>query len=213
MHKCFIITKNVLDEVKSLASKLQKSDQDVMEAYKMVEGVFQNVKTVRETIDTRFKVWYDQILKLADEIGVDESVPRKTNLQRNRNNTPSKSPIEHYKRVIAIPLMDSLLIQMDERFTCTDEGSGRHASRLILLVPSVLLTAKVDLADTLDGMLYWEQDIPFPKSLGNELVRWQSLWDNVNSNVNAETEKTIPDNFLLALGACDVAHSPMYTDY
>lgn len=77
-----MITKNILDEVKSLASKLQKRDQDIIEAYRMVDGVIQNVKTIRATIDTRFRSWYDQILKLADEIGVDESVPRKTSLQK-----------------------------------------------------------------------------------------------------------------------------------
>ena len=32
----FITTKNILDEVKALASKLQKRDQDIFEAYMMV---------------------------------------------------------------------------------------------------------------------------------------------------------------------------------
>ena len=35
----FIIAKKVLDEVKVLASKLQKCDQDIYEAYRMVDEV------------------------------------------------------------------------------------------------------------------------------------------------------------------------------
>ena len=64
----FIITKNVLDEVKVLASKLQKQDQDIYEAYSMVDSVIASVKTTRLTIDTTFSLWYDEILLLAESI-------------------------------------------------------------------------------------------------------------------------------------------------
>ena len=45
------------------------------------------------------------------------------------------------------------------------------------------------------GMLYWEKDIQFPKSLGNEVRRWKTLWQLSN--------RELPNNLLLALGACD----------
>ena len=45
-------------------------------------------------------------------------------------------------------------------------------------------------------MLFWENDfLPFLKSLGNELRRWQTMWQSA--------EKELPSNLLLALGACD----------
>ena len=40
----FIITKNVLDMVQVLTTKLQKRDQDVFEAYKMIDEVVECVK-------------------------------------------------------------------------------------------------------------------------------------------------------------------------
>ena len=40
-----------------------------------------------------------------------------------------------------------------------------------------------------------EKDNPFPKSLGNEVLRWQTLWQ--------PTDSELPDNLLLALGVCD----------
>ena len=92
----FIATKNILDEVKALASKLQKRDQDIFEAYMMVDEVIGNIKSVRKNIDCQ--VWYKQILDLAEKLGIVEASPRKTSIQRNRSNIPSCSPIDHYKK-------------------------------------------------------------------------------------------------------------------
>ena len=88
-------------------------------------------------------------------------------MQRHRNNTPSETPKDHYKVTVAIPLLDSLIHQMTERFS----AEGRHASSLLCLVPSILLCSATDeiLSDNLQGMLYWERDLPFPRSLANEL--------------------------------------------
>ena len=44
----FITTKNILDEVKALASKLQKRDQDNFEAYIMVDEVIGNINSARK---------------------------------------------------------------------------------------------------------------------------------------------------------------------
>ena len=59
----FLITKNILDEVKTLASNLQKRDQDIYEACKTVHVTIESLKTLRVKIDTIFTSWYDEILK------------------------------------------------------------------------------------------------------------------------------------------------------
>ena len=46
----FSVTKNVLDEVKLLAAMLQKCNQDVYCAYKMVHEVIENLQTLRATM-------------------------------------------------------------------------------------------------------------------------------------------------------------------
>ncbi|CAH3192484.1 unnamed protein product [Porites evermanni] len=146
-----------------------KQDQDIFEAYTMVDEVIGNIKSARKNIDIDFQVWYKEMLDLSEKLGIVEAIPRKTSIQRNRSNIPSSSPIDHYKKSVAIPLLDSLIIQMQDRFSDED----RHAP------------AK--------GMLFWENDLPFPKSLGNELRRWQTMWQSA--------EKDLPNNLLLALGA------------
>ena len=51
----FDITKNVLDEAKSLSAKLQKRDQDIIyEAFRMVSNVIERVKSIRTNIDSTF---------------------------------------------------------------------------------------------------------------------------------------------------------------
>jgi len=147
----------------------------------MVDEVIGNIKSARNNIDIDFQVWYKEVLDL----------PRKTRIQRNRSNIPSSSPIDHYKKSVAIPLLDSLVSQMQERFSDED----RHARHLLYLVPSIVVKNTLELSEATEGMLFWENDLPFPKSLGNELRRWQTMWQS--------TEKELPSNLLLALGACD----------
>ena len=73
------------------------------------------------------------------------------------------SQIDHYKKTVAIPLLDSLIIQMQDRFSDED----RHACHLLCVVPSIIVNKAEQLDDEVEGMLFWEKHIPFPKSLGN----------------------------------------------
>eukprot|EP00731_Ephydatia_muelleri_P021179 Em0013g906a len=54
LFKSFIITKNTLDIVQVLSVKLQKRDQDVLEAYAIVDEVMKTLESTRKTIDTGF---------------------------------------------------------------------------------------------------------------------------------------------------------------
>ncbi|KAL5514919.1 hypothetical protein EMCRGX_G000003 [Ephydatia muelleri] len=195
----FIITKNTLDIVQVLSVKLQKRDQDVLEAYAIVDEVMKTLESTRKTIDTGFAAWYDEILKLANEVGATESVPRITTLQRNRSNTPSISPMEHYKRTVAIPFLDYLCGQMEERFK-----ADMKQITPIVLVPSILVATPMYPDNILDNLLKWEIDLPFPKSLPSELRRWEGLW----MLLNKDKEQTIPNNLVQALSACDIDSFP-----
>ena len=62
-------------------------------------------------------------------------------------------------------------------------------------MPSIIVNKALQLDDEVEGMLFWEKDNPFPKSLGIELLRWKRLWQS--------TDRELPNNLLLALGACD----------
>ena len=68
---------------------------------------------------------------------------------------------------------------MQDRFSDKD----RHAHHLLCLVPSNIVNK-----GTAAG---WDKDIPFLKSLGNEVSRWKTLWQS--------TDRELPNNLLLAL--------------
>ena len=135
----FTITKNTLDihVVQVLSVKLQKRDQDVLDAYAIVDEVMKTLESTRKTIDTGFAAWYDEIVKLANEVGATESVP-------------SSSPMEHYKRTVAIPFLDYLCGQMEERFKA-DETNHTHC--LFNLVPSILVATPMYPDNILDNLL------------------------------------------------------------
>ena len=123
----------------------------------MVDEVIGNIKSVRKNIESDFQVWYKQILDLAEKLGIVEASPRKTSIQRNRSNILSCSPIDHYKKSVAIPLLDSLIIQMQDRFSDED----LHARHLLYLVPSIIINNTLELSEATEGMLFWEKDLPF----------------------------------------------------
>ena len=41
---------------------MQKLNQDVLEAYAMIDDVMKSLESTRTTIDTVFESWYDEVL-------------------------------------------------------------------------------------------------------------------------------------------------------
>ena len=64
------------------------------------------------------------------------------------------NPIDHYKKTVAIPLLDSLIIQMQDRFSDED----RHARHLLCVVPSIIVNRALQLDDEVQGMIFCEKD-------------------------------------------------------
>ena len=77
---------------------------------------------------------------------------------------PSPSPKEYYNRVLAIPLLDTLVVQMKERFS----SDKAYIHELFGLMPAVLVNDDED--PCLENLLHWEQKLPFHKSRANLLL-------------------------------------------
>ena len=69
------------------------------------------------------------------------------------------SPIDHYKKTVAIPT-SGLLNQMQDRFSDED----RQACHLLCVVPSIIANNALQLDDEVEGVPFWEKDNPFLKS-------------------------------------------------
>ena len=115
---------------------------------------------------------------------------------------PLKIHLDHFKRAVAIPLLDSVI---NER--CS--GEQCHAQGLLCLMPSVWLSTTMNPLDYIDDLMKWQGDLPFPKSLPNELRRWQYLWNGKQSELvskdreGRKNDDVIPGDLLQTLAACD----------
>ncbi|XP_047142816.1 52 kDa repressor of the inhibitor of the protein kinase-like [Hydra vulgaris] len=66
------------------------------------------VVRLRSDIEHSHGAWYSEAVVLAASVGVYEHKPRTIEKQLNRNNCPSESINEYYKKVIKIPFLDHL---------------------------------------------------------------------------------------------------------
>lgn len=65
----FLITKINLETLKLIAAKLQKNDQDVFQAYSMIDNIIKAVARMRSNIDEECHEWFEDVSRLADKIG------------------------------------------------------------------------------------------------------------------------------------------------
>ena len=105
----------------------------------------------------------------------------------------SSSPIDHYKKTVASPLLDSLIIQMQDRFSDEDH----HARHLLCLVPSIIDNKAMQLDDEVEGIC-WSGRKTF--RLSNPLEMRKVDGKHSGSQQIGSLQTTL---ILLVLGVCD----------
>jgi len=183
----FCTTKNVIHFLKSIASKLQKRDMDIYQAYMMIDDTINQFRNVRIEIDVQFADWYSEAEDLAKTLSVELKMPRLAGRQMNRANPPSNSPQDYFKMSVAIPFLDHLIMEMETRF------GDRIGSSLFKLLPSNIVIEE-NLYELCQTLLFWESDLPTPTALLSELKDWLSRWQN---------DPNKPGNLQAALHAAD----------
>ena len=117
-----------------ITKKLQGRSIDVVKAFNEVESVVNDLGAVRSNIDSEFDTIYNQPMTMAERISVTPSDPRMAQRQMHRDNIEEANPKEYYKRVIAIPILDTLISEIEfgfNKFSIT-------ASKVLFLVPELL---------------------------------------------------------------------------
>lgn len=195
-----IVLKNGLYPVKGLSQKLQKRDKDIYDAYKDIDFVREEVRSLRCNIEETWKEWYEEAVQLADLVGSEATFPRVTKVQRHRPNTPAESAVVYYKRTIAIPFLDNFSGQLNERFS----PEARKMKSITALVPAAMIQlSQEQLSDTIDGLAFWVEDLPNPDDLKREVASWQRYWKFKNN-----TTESLPDNLISALAFADAHYYP-----
>ena len=129
-----------LEPTKPLVTKLQKRNQDVYQAYCMIDKVLRVLRDIQLNIDTEFKVWLTFAVDMAKSVGVEPSLPRTARCwSRYRNNVPGEDSETYYRRSIAIPVMNDLITNF------RDQMSDRNHTEIFALLPSICLSPDFDI--------------------------------------------------------------------
>ncbi|XP_046863349.1 uncharacterized protein LOC124457103 [Xenia sp. Carnegie-2017] len=94
-------------DVQTKKAKLGKTI-DVMDGFHLITTLKNDVANMRKSINFYHNTWYEEALKLAEEVNVQETKERIAERQTMRSNPPSHSFKEHYILTITIPLLDHL---------------------------------------------------------------------------------------------------------
>ena len=117
-----------------ITKKLQGRSTDVVHAFNEVESVVNDLGAVRSNIDSEFDTIYKQAVRMAERINVTPSTPRMAQRQMHRDNIEAANTKEYYKRVVAIPILDTLISEMKIRFN----KFSITASKVLYLVPELI---------------------------------------------------------------------------
>ena len=184
----FSVLFNGLEPLKPLVTKLQKRNQDIYQAYHMIDQVLNDLKKTKTNITEEFKLWFQFAVDMAKSVGVSPSVPRIAKCwSRFRNNVPSEDHESYYRRAIAIPLMNALITNLGDRM------EDRNHTELFSLLPTVCLSPQFNFENSVSSLLRsFATDLPSGKTpiiFRSEMKRWISYCQNIEKK-KKDSEKS-----------------------
>ncbi len=133
--------------------------------------------------------WYSMAVTLAESLDVPIQKPRTTSRQRNRNNAPSTSTEEYFRRSVTIPFLDHMVAELQSRFASTQHTT---ASGFAAIPQNVLDQPQTWLKDFQAFYDKYSEDLPSLQSLPKELEIWQYHCQK-RSDAGLPIPNTIPE--------------------
>ena len=177
--------------------KLQGRSVDIVQAFDEIEDVKLDLQSTRDSINTEFGHIFRQAVQIADHVGIEPSLPRIARKQIHRSNPPYDTPEEYYRRTIAIPLLDSLLSELDTRFSALSQ----RATKLLFLVPTVMCSPSYRDEKIFDVVEMYKDDLLNPDIVDLELKIWKRKW------TQADPEDR-PSSLAKTILKCDITRYP-----
>ena len=190
----FLTVYQFMSHLAGITFKLQKSTLDIVEAHEMITEITKMYQVERKNVDSSFVAIYTHSVRMAEKIGTVVGMPRITSRQQHRSNAEASSPREYFQRNIAIPLLDHIIMCLDEQFS----PSAIIATSLLGLVPSILCSKEVSIESAVKK---YESDLPSPELFQLELKRWKNRYLTMPSDLRPASPAT-------AIKECDPAIFP-----
>jgi hypothetical protein len=190
----FLTIYQYLSHLSGITIQLQGTCLDIIEAHSMITSIKAVYHRERSTVDVGFQAIYDQSIRIAEKVAVTPIMPRQAQRQLHRSNVPADSVIEYYQKNVAIPFLDHIISNLENRFS----SLGVTASSLLGLVPSVLCNKEPDISAAIK---MYQQDLPSPELIPSEILRWKMRFESIPSIKRPSTPSA-------ALKECNPAYFP-----
>ena len=89
---------------------------------------------------------------MAKKVGSQISMPRIVSRQTHRSNAEATCPLEYFKRNVAIPFLDHIIMCIEQQFS----ESAMIATSLLGLVPSTMCSKEVNIQTAVASSLYYQ---------------------------------------------------------
>ena len=176
-----VLTRHFLDLTLPVTELLQGPAIDVADSSHLIESLKSLINSERRNVDQFHNNCYKSVLELAKKVKVDEIKLHTGAIQRNRNNIPSESVSDYFKKVVTMPLLDYLTTQLNQRFdsACVTVYSG------LVIIPSKIISMVHQNVPWREkfrpSAKFHESDLPCYKALDAELDLWETYWLNNTS--------------------------------
>jgi len=191
----------VLGLTKGLSEGLQAKEMDLMCAVAEIETVSGALRSWRDDQDDvefrrAFDMATDMHRKVEDNPQAELPLPRLAGRQRNRNNVPADNAAQYYKRAVWYPLLDSMLSEMNHRFS----SQCKAVLRMTALIPARCVNMEfAAVTECLDTYSSFVEDGVL--SCQAEYERWQRKWTSISAGDR-------PSTIAESLQACDSSIYP-----
>lgn len=201
----FLVTLHALSEILSATITLSRVLQTKSLDKQLAKNIINNTKKIlndkRKNADSVFRKIFDDTTKMMLTLGTEMTLPRITARQTNRPNAKAESAEAYYRVNIFIPLLDSIIEDLNDRFT--DEIL--NVFELNVLVPNIILEKTQSdlhlLNDSVNSILDYMMKVNpmndidiLSMNLKSELLFWSEYWKQKSTK--------IPDCALSALKEC-----------
>ena len=181
--------------------QLQGENQDILLGVSLIEDCCSTLKAIRDDVNEFSHRIFEHTSSIALKSSISVSCPRISQRQQHRFNVQSNSPEAYFKVAIVIPLLDHLIGDRSFRFS----ARFRQAARLQALLPS-RLSATTSVSDIDEAVTFYNDDLPNPQIIDEELHVWKARWLAVDADKQPRslqeclkqcTPATLPNIFCL----------------
>lgn len=95
---------------------------------------------------------------------------------RRQPRTGSTTPFDHYRQRIYLPFIDSMMSELENRFS----AQSALAIKLSMLLPKFMISHSTEFSDVLPTAELYDGILPCPiSSLESQFETWYNQWENV----------------------------------